>query len=165
MPARALAASLVLVPPFICLATALVGQPAPGRVTVRYTISSEDEPATSGRLTLPIQAAGTSTGVVWEGGCRLASALVDAPPREAEQFWTFTVDLTRDSRGQPAARLRYRHTSADARPSAEVTRVLSLDGSDPLALNELSSRTDCPYDRIHLTAAGDQSRSARDRNR
>ena len=151
MSARALAA--------ILLVAAAAQPPQSARVVIGYVASSEDEPSNPGRLAVPLPTSGAKTAWVWEAGCRMAAASDREPPGDADQSWTFVVDLVRGSDNLPAARLRYRHTSANGRATPEETRVLRLDSADALDMNEVSARTDCRYDRVHITASAETARA------
>jgi hypothetical protein len=151
MAARALVALLVL-------AAGVQSAPArTARVLVRYSAASEDEGPTAGRVALPLVAGTVSRAVVWEAGCQLFSqAERAAPPSGADQFWTFTAEPAPDN--PSAARVRYRHVGARPADAPETTRVLRIDAADAINLNELSARTDCRYDRVHLHAAAETVR-------
>ncbi len=150
MTARALVALLVL---------AAGVQPAPprsARVLLRYSAVSEDEGPNAGRVALPLVGGSVSRAVVWEAGCRLFSeAERTAPPPDAEQFWTFSAEPAAAPGNQPGARVRYRHVGARPGNAPETTRLLRIDTADEISLNELSARTDCRYDRVHLHAAAE----------
>jgi len=152
MLARALAAMLI---------AAVVGQtspPATARVFVRYSVSSEDDTANSGRVIVELRASDVKDAVVWEAGCHVAGA--DDPsalPSSADQSWWVRADLTRGRDNRPAVRVRHRHLTARG-TSTEETRVLSIGGTDTVSVNELSTHTDCPYDRVHVTVSAEPVR-------
>ena len=154
MPARALAAMLVVA------AAGQVSPPAPAaRVVVRYSVSSEDDTTNSGRVILQLQASDVKDAVVWEAGCHVAgSEDPSAIPSSADQSWSLRADLARARDNRPAVRVRHRHYTARG-TSAEETRVLSIGGTDTLSLNELSTHTDCRYDRVHVTVSVEPART------
>jgi hypothetical protein len=126
--------------------------PAPA-VVITYRAATEDD-ASTGRLRLMLAAGRIARAVVWERECTVSSRTdVDSPAVDADQYWTFRVDLAKDATGQPAARVRYRLMKPD-RPGKEEDRLLRLDGKDTLAIDGLSARTDCRYDRIHVLVSG-----------
>lgn len=157
MPVRALVAILIV--------AAAGARPQTGspRLLVRYSAASEDDPSTSGRLTVALDANGVKSAAVWEAGCHVAGAADRASSPDADQAWTFDAELVRGRDNRPAARLRYRHFTSNGRAAPEATRVLALDGVDALSVNELSARTDCRYDRIHITITGEPARIAASR--
>jgi len=156
MPARALVALL--------LVTAVAQQPAAPtvRVLVRYAAASEDEAANSGRVAVAIASGETKSAVVWEAACRVgAAADTVAPPTDAEQSWTFRIDLTRGADGGVSARVRYRHATARPGDAPEMSRVLRTDGRDELSVDALSARTDCRYDHLRVTITAEAVRGPR----
>jgi hypothetical protein len=133
---------------------ALVFSTAQSAVVLSYRAATEDD-SSSGNLRMSLSAGRVMTAVVWERECALASKRdADAPGVDSDQFWSFRVELTKDPRGRPAARVRYRAVKGPAKPGAEQDRLLLLDGKDTLAIDGFSARTDCRYDRIHLTVSG-----------
>lgn len=153
MPARALAAMLV---------AAAVGQtspPAPAaRLVVRYSVSSEDDTANNGRLTLALKSGQPSRARIWEVACHLATATdASGPPPDAEQVWGLSAELTSGRDNRTAVRLETAHVAPNGMLHDE-THTLTLDDPRPLALSELSARTDCRYDRIHLTVSAETVR-------
>ncbi len=152
MPARALVAIL------IAAAAGSAPQPGSARLLIHYTAASEDDPSTSGRLTLTLDAGSVKHAAVWEAGCHLAGAAEPAPSSDADQAWTFDADIVRGRDNRPAVRVRYRHLTPSGRPAPDVTRTLTPDGADTLSLNELSTHTDCRYDRIHITLSAELAR-------
>jgi hypothetical protein len=153
MPARALAAIL------IAAAAGLTPQSESARLLVHYSTASEDDPSTSGRLTLTLDANGVKRVGIWEAGCHVAGATDRAPSADADQAWTFDADIVRGRENRPTVRVRYRHLAPTVRATADATRVLALDGTDTLSLNELSAHTDCRYDRIHITLVAEPART------
>jgi hypothetical protein len=154
MIARALAAMLV---------AAAVGQtlpPAPAaRVVVRYAVSSEDDTANSGRVILQLQSSDVKAAVVWEAGCHVgASDDPAAAPSTADQSWSLRADLARTRDNRPAVRVRHRHDTARG-TSPEETRLLAIGSTDTLSLNELSTHTDCRYDRVHVIVSAEPVRA------
>lgn len=152
MPARALAAMLV---------AAAVGQnspPAPAaRVVVRYSVSSEDETTNSGRVILQLRASDVKDAVIWEAGCHVAASDdPSATPSSADQSWSLRADLARGRDNRPAVRVRHRHYTARG-TSAEETHLLAIGGTDALSLNELSTHTDCRYDRVHVIVSAERA--------
>ena len=126
-------------------------------VVVTYRAATEDD-ASSGRVRLTLAAGRTARAVVWETACAVSSRIgADTPAVESDQFWVFRVDLAKDSAGKPAARVRYRVMKPN-RPAKEAPkdeeRIVRLDGRDALVLDAFSARTDCRYDRIHLSVSG-----------
>ena len=152
MPARAFAAILI---------AAVVGQsspPATARVLVRYSVSSEDDTANSGRVIVELRASDVKDAIVWEAGCHLGGADdSSALPASADQSWLVRADLTRGRDSRPAVRVRHRHLTARG-TSDEETRVLSIGGTDTLSLNELSTHTDCRYDRVLIIVSAEPVR-------
>ena len=156
MPARALVALL--------LVAGSAQQPATPtiRVLVRYAASSEDDAANGGRFTLPIAADETKSAVVWEAACRVSGAAGTLlAPSDAEQSWTFQIDLTRAADGRVSAHVRYRHHTARPGDAPEASRDVRTDGHDELSLDGLSARTDCRYDHLRITITADADRDPR----
>jgi len=153
MPARALTALLLL---------ALPSQSSPqatARVVVQYRVSSEDDTSNSGKVTIALKAGQTGRARIWETSCHLTAVTDDtATPADAEQVWGMSAELTRDRDNRPAVRLTTSHVAPNGVVHDE-THVLALDDARPLALSELSARTDCRYDRIHLTIAAESVRA------
>lgn len=152
MPAlRALAAILI---------AAAVGQSSPqatARVVVRYSVSSEDDTANSGRLILQLQANDVKDAVIWEAGCHVAASDdPSATPSSADQSWSLRADLARGRDNRPAVRVRHRHYTARG-TSAEETHLIAIGGTDALSLNELSTHTDCRYDRVLVTVSAERA--------
>jgi hypothetical protein len=152
MPARALIALLLLV---------IAGQtspPATARVVVQYRASSEDDTSNTGKVTLPLKAGEIKRAVLWEADCHLTAATDgSAPPSGAEQVWGLQAELTRGRDNRPAVRLTSQHVAPNGAVREEA-HVLALDDPHPLAMSELSARTDCRYDRIHVTIAAESVR-------
>ena len=152
MPARALAAILIV---------AAVGQTSPPdttRVLVRYSVSSEDDTSNSGRVILQLRANDLKQAVVWEAGCHVtASDDPSVSPGNADQSWWLRVDLVRGRDSRLAVRVRHRHMAPRV-TSTEETRVLPISGTETLSLNELSTHTDCRYDRILVTVSAEPAR-------
>ena len=156
MPARALVALL--------LVAGSAQQPATPnvRVLVRYAVSSEDDAANGGRFTLAIAPGETKSGVVWEAACHVGGAAVtEQAPSDAEQSWTFQIDMTRGADGRVSARVRYRHHTARPGDAPEVSREVHADGRDELTIDGLSARTDCRYDHLRITITADADRDPR----
>jgi len=134
---------------------ALAATPVPQAtaVVIAYRAASEDESST-GRVRLDLAAGRIARAVVWERACAVSARRdADAPDVDADQFWTFRVEVTKDAKGRTAARVRHRLVKASgAEPEQE--RVIVLDGKDALAIDGFSARTDCRYDRIHLAVSG-----------
>jgi len=122
-------------------------------VVLTYRAATEDD-ASSGRVRLDLAAGRIARAVVWERACAV-SAWRDAaePDVNADQFWTFRVELTKDAKGRAAARVRYRLVK-ESGAGPEQERVIVFDGKDTLAIDAFSARTDCRYDRIHLAVSG-----------
>src|SRR5215471_12354530 len=152
MLARAVAAMLI---------AAAIGQSSPqatARVLVRYSVSSEDDSANSGRVIVQLGANDVKDAVVWESGCHVGGS--DDPaalPSTADQSWWLRADVARGRDNRPAVRVRHRHLTARG-DSAEETRVLAIGGTDTLSLNELSTHTDCRYDRVHVIVSAEPVR-------
>jgi hypothetical protein len=122
-------------------------------VVLTYRAQSEDD-ASAGRLRLELSASRPARAVVWERACTVSARRdADAPDADVDQFWTFRIDLAKDARGRPAARVRYRLVTASG-PGREQERLVVLDGKDTLALDGFSARTDCRYDRVLLSISG-----------
>jgi hypothetical protein len=156
MPARALVALLLVAGSAQQPATPTV------RVLVRYAVSSEDDASNGGRLTLAIAAGETKNVVVWEAACRVSGAAGTAlAPSDAEQSWTFQIDLTRGADRRLSARVHYRHHTARPGDAPETSREVRTDGRDELNLESLSARTDCRYDHLHITITADADRDPR----
>lgn len=122
-------------------------------VTLAYRTASEDD-SPAGRMRLELTAGRLSRAVVWEHACSV-SARRDAeePGSDADQFWTFRLELTKDAKGRPAVRVRHRVVKPSGL-APEQDRLLVLDGKDTLVVDAFSARTDCRYDRVHLTVSG-----------
>lgn len=134
----------------LLLATASTQTPS---VTLTYRAPSEDQ-ASSGRLQLTLSTTRAARAVVWERACAVSARRdAEAPDVDADQFWTFRIDLTKDARGRAAARVRHRRVS-EAGPGKEDDRTILLDGKDTLAIDAFSARTDCRYDRIQIAISG-----------
>jgi len=132
------------------------------RVLVRYAASSEDDAANGGRFTLAIAPGETKSAVVWEAACRVGGAAgTTQAPSDAEQSWTFQIDLTRGADSRVRARVRYRHQTARPGDAPETSRDVQTDGRDELSLDGLSARTDCRYDHLHVTITADADRAER----
>jgi hypothetical protein len=122
-------------------------------IVLTYRAASEDD-ASSGRVRLELAASRAARAVVWERACALASRRdADAPDVDADQFWTFRIELTKDARGRAAARVRYRVVT-ESGPGPEQDRTILLDGKASVAIDAFSARTDCRYDRIQLAVSG-----------
>lgn len=156
MPARALVALL--------LVAGAAQQPATPsvRILVRYAVSSEDDAANGGRFTLAIAPNETKSAVVWEAACRVSGAANTAVvPSEAEQAWTFQIDLTRGADSRVSARVRSRHHAARPGDAPDTSREVKTDGRDELSIDGLSARTDCRYDHLRITITADTDRAPR----
>ncbi len=136
------------------VAVAVLGPAQAPTVVLAYRAASEDD-ASRGILRVELTAGRTARVVVWERDCGLSGRRDAAvPPLEAvDQYWTFQIDLAKDERGRPAARVRYRLVKP-AGPGPDQDRLVLLDGRDVLAIEGFSARTDCRYDRIHLSVSG-----------
>ena len=132
---------------------ALMFTTAQSAVVLSYRAATEDD-SSSGSVRLTLAAGKPVTAVVWERECAVASKRdADAPGVESDQFWAFRIEPAKDPRGRAAARVRYRAVKGPEKP-AEQDRLLLLDGKDTLAIDAFSARTDCRYDRIHLSVSG-----------
>jgi len=144
----------------VLLAAGQTAPPVTARVVVEYRVSSEDDPSNAGKIALPLKTGDLKRARVWEAGCRV-SAVADnssAPP-DAEQVWGVQAELTRDRDNRPAVRIATAHVAPNGTVHEE-THVLPIDDPHPLGLSDLSARTDCRYDRIHLTIAAESVRTA-----
>jgi hypothetical protein len=122
-------------------------------LVIAYRAASEDD-ASTGRLRLPLTAGKPATAVVAEFECRVSARPgADAPGSDADQFWRIRADLTKDAKGRAAARIRHRLVKPSG-AGAEQDKTIALDGRDTLAIDGLSARTDCRYDRILVTISG-----------
>ena len=119
-------------------------------LTIKYRAASEDDSST-GQMLVNVTTGQTGQAAVWERECGVhARANADVPGTDVDQFWSIRADLGKDSGGRAVALVRYRLvTSAGAAQWQE--RSLLLDGKDTLALDALSARTNCRYDRFYVT--------------
>ncbi|MFI5177577.1 MAG: hypothetical protein ACHQO8_03385 [Vicinamibacterales bacterium] len=152
-------------PPRVLIALALlaaIGQtppPATARVVVQYRVSSEDDTSNTGKITLPLTAGEVKRARLWEAGCHLTAATDGSqPPPDAEQIWGLGAELVVGRDNRPAVRVTTAHVAPNGAVHDE-THVLALDDPHPLAMSELSARTDCRYDRVHVTIAAESVRS------
>lgn len=133
---------------------ALMFTTAQSAVVLSYRAATEDD-SSSGTMRLTLAAGKPVTAVVWERECALVSKRdTETPGVESDQFWWFRIEPAKDPRGRAAARVRYRSVKGPEKPGAEQDRLLLLDGKDTLAIDAFSARTDCRYDRIHLSVSG-----------
>ena len=153
MPARVLLALLLLALP------SQSSPPPTARVVVQYRASSEDDTSNTGKLMLALKTGDVGRARIWEAGCHL-TGVTDATPTsaDAEQVWGLSAELARGRDNRPAVRLTSVHIAPNG-VTHEEAHMLTLDDARPLAMSELSARTDCRYDRIHLTIAAESVRS------
>ena len=152
MTARVLIALLLL--------PAQTSAPVTARLVVQYRVSSEDDTSNAGKLTLPLRSGEVKRARVWEAECHVsASDASTAPDVAPEQLWGFGAELVHGRDNRPSVRL----TASYVAPNGIVhdsTHTLTLDDPHPLAISELSARTDCRYDRVHLTLAAETVRAS-----
>jgi hypothetical protein len=132
------------------LSLAAQSTPRPATLTIAFHAATEDA-ATGGQVKMAVRPGQTVHAVVWEEGCQLAGRENStAVPADADQSWAFEADAVVDAAGQPAVRLRYRHSRPDG-PDPEQERLLVPGKSAALTIDALSALRDCHYDRLRLT--------------